>query len=126
MACHLSELVVDCHDPQELARFWCAVLGYSRLGEEDDGAVEIGPPAGFGGPAPTLVFSPSAEPRTGKLRMHLDVSLTDRDHDAELQRLIALGARPVDIGQTGTEPWDVLVDPEGNEFCLLHGRISPP
>ena len=126
MACHLSELVVDCHDPQELARFWCAVLGYRRLGDEDDGAVEIGPPAGFGGPAPTLVFSPSAEPRTGKLRMHLDVSPTDRDHDAELQRLIALGARPVDIGQTGAEPWDVLVDPEGNEFCLLHARIPPP
>jgi catechol 2,3-dioxygenase-like lactoylglutathione lyase family enzyme len=124
MACRLSELVVDCRDPEALARFWCAVLGYTRLGEED-GAVEIGPAAGFGGPAPTLVFSPSDDPRTGKLRLHLDVSPTDRDQDAELQRLLDLGARPADVGQLGTESWHVLADPEGNEFCLLRTRLSP-
>ena len=58
MACRLSELVLDCRDPEAQAGFWCAVLGYERLGEED-GAVEIGPAAGFGGPAPTLVLVPS-------------------------------------------------------------------
>jgi catechol 2,3-dioxygenase-like lactoylglutathione lyase family enzyme len=124
MACRLSELVVDCRDPQALARFWCAVLGYGVL-DEDDGTVEIGPPAGFGGPAPTLLFSPSTDPRPGKLRLHLDVNPTDRDQGAELQRLLALGARPADVGQTGEESWHVLADPEGNEFCLLRPRLPP-
>lgn len=122
MACRLSELVLDCRDPQELARFWCDVLGYVTLGEED-GAVEIGPATGFGGPAPTVVFSPSVEPKTGKLRLHLDVNPTDRDQEAELQRLLKLGAQPVDVGQTGRETWHVLADPEGNEFCLLRARL---
>lgn len=124
MACRLTEIVVDCRDPQALSRFWCAVLGYGVLGEED-GAVEIGPPAGFGGPAPTLVFSPSPEPKSGKLGLHVDVNPTDREQDAELQRLLALGARPVDIGQRGDESWHVLADPEDNEFCLLRARLTP-
>ena len=43
---------------------------------------------------------------------------------AELDRLLAAGARPADIGQTGEETWHVLADPEGNEFCLL--RVEVP
>ncbi len=118
MACRFSELVVDSHDPEALAAFWAAVLDYRVLGREEDGSVEIGPEAGFGGAAPTLVFGPVAEPTPGKPRLHIDVNPTDRDQDAELERLLKLGARPADIGQTGEEPWHVLVDPEGNEFCL--------
>ena len=49
---------------------------------------------------------------------------TDRDQDAELQRLLELGARPVDVGQ-GDVTWHVLADPEGNEFCLLRRRVEP-
>ena len=122
MACRFSEIVIDCHDPQALAGFWCAVLGYQVL-DEDDGGVEIGPAAGFGGPAPTLLFSPSTDVRTGKLRLHLDVNPTDRDQEAELARLLELGARPADVGQRGDESWHVLADPEGNEFCLLRTRL---
>jgi catechol 2,3-dioxygenase-like lactoylglutathione lyase family enzyme len=126
MACRISELVIDCADAERLAAFWSEVLGYVELGREDDGSIEIGPPGtGFGGPLPTLVLSPSSAPRTGKLRLHIDVSPTDRDQDAELERLLALGARTVDVGQTGDENWHVLADPEGNEFCLLHRRIPP-
>ncbi len=126
MACRISELVIDAADAERLAAFWCEVLGYVELGREDDGSIEIGPPvAGFGGPQPTLVLSPSTDPRRGKLPLHLDVSPTDRDQDAELERLLALGAKPVDIGQTGAETWHVLSDPEGNEFCLLRARIAP-
>jgi hypothetical protein len=73
---------------------------------------------------PTLIFVPSAEPRQGLLRLHIDVNPTDRDQDAELERLLKLGARPADIGQTGEEPWHTLADPEGNEFCLLKARLS--
>ena len=124
MACRISELVIDCRDPQRLAAFWCDVLGFTVLETDDDGVVEIGPPEGFGGLQPTLLFSPTTEPKGGKLRLHIDVNATDRDQDAELARLLAAGARPVDIGQSGQESWHVLADPEGNEFCLLRTRLS--
>ena len=122
MACRFSELVLDCRDPETLSRFWSEVLGYQELSRED-GAIEIGPEEGFGGPAPTLIFSPSTDPNPGKLRLHIDVNPTDRDQDAELARLLALGAVPADVGQTGDESWHVLADPEGNEFCLLRRRV---
>ena len=125
MACRFTELVVDSRDPEALAAFWAAVLGYRVLGREQDGSVEIGPPEGFGGPAPTLVFGPVADPTPGKVRLHVDVNHTDRDQDAELARLLHLGATPADVGQTGDESWHVLADPEGNEFCLLRTRLSP-
>jgi catechol 2,3-dioxygenase-like lactoylglutathione lyase family enzyme len=124
MASRLSELVIDCRDPQKLADFWCKVLGFIELGTEDDGAIEIGPLVGFGGPQPTLIFSPTTDPKVGKLRLHLDLSPTDRTQDAELERLLRLGARPADIGQSGEESWQVLLDPEDNEFCLLQRRLD--
>ena len=125
MACRFSELVVDSRDPEHLAAFWAAVLDYRVVGREDDGAVEIGPEAGFGGPAPTLVFVPVDEPTPGKVRLHVDVSPTDRDQEAELRRLLDLGATPADVGQAEDATWHVLADPEGNEFCLLRRRLDP-
>jgi hypothetical protein len=121
MACRITELVLDAQDPDLLARFWCAVLGYVELDRDDNGDIEIGPAGG--GPSPTIVFNRSDEPRSGQLRLHLDVNATDRDQEDELARLLALGARPADVGQTGAESWHVLADPEGNEFCLLRRRV---
>ncbi|MEV4575761.1 VOC family protein [Nonomuraea jabiensis] len=123
MACRISELIIKSRDPQQLAAFWCEVLDFIVL-DIDDGAVEIGPREGFGGLQPTLVFVPSTEPQAGRPRLHFDVNATDRDQDAELERLLKLGARPADVGQTGQESWHVLTDPEGNEFCLLRTRLS--
>lgn len=123
MACRISELVVDCRDPEALAAFWCEILGFKVL-DRDGEAVEIGPPEGAGGLQPTLVFDRTDEPKAGKLRLHFDVNATDRDQDAELERLLAAGARHADIGQTGEESWAVLQDPEGNEFCLLRSRLD--
>jgi catechol 2,3-dioxygenase-like lactoylglutathione lyase family enzyme len=123
MASRFSELVIDCSDPQRLADFWCEVLGFAIL-DTEDGAIEIGPDDGFGGLQPTLIFSPITVPKVGKLRLHIDVNPTDRDQDAELERLLGIGARPADIGQTGQETWHVLLDPEGNEFCLLRARLT--
>jgi hypothetical protein len=124
MASRISELIIPCRDANGLAAFWCEVLDFVVLDTEDDGSVEIGPREGFGGLQPTLIFSPTTEPKTGPLRMHFDVNATDRDQDAELERLLSLGARPADVGQTGEESWHVLADPEGNEFCLLRARLS--
>jgi Glyoxalase-like domain len=125
MACRIGELVLGCRDPEVLARFWCGVLDFVVLGREDDGSVEIGARDGFGGKQPTIFLSRRDEPEKGKSRLHIDVNATDRDQQAELERLLALGARPADIGQTGDESWYVLADPEGNEFCLLRARLDP-
>jgi hypothetical protein len=124
MACRFSELVVDSRDPEALAAFWAAVLDYRVLSRED-GVIEIGPEPGFGGTAPTLVFVPVPDPTPGKVRLHIDLSPTDRDQDEELDRLLGLGATRADIGQRGDEGWHVLADPEGNEFCLLRRRLEP-
>jgi hypothetical protein len=125
MASRITELVLDARDPDLLARFWCEVLGYVEL-DRVDGDIEIGPAeAGFGGPQPTIVFNRTDEPKKDQLRLHIDVNPTDRDQDAELERLLAAGARPADVGQTGNESWHVLADPEGNEFCLLRRRVPP-
>lgn len=60
MSCHLSELVLNCRDPEVLSRFWREVLGYIEL-SRDGPDIEIGPKSGFGGPAPTIVFALVAE-----------------------------------------------------------------
>ncbi|MFC4009798.1 VOC family protein [Nonomuraea purpurea] len=125
MACRISELVMDSRDPERLAAFWCEVLGYV-VHDRIEGSVRIGPPgSGFGGPWPTIAFNPTNHPKAGKLPLHIDVNPTDRDQAGELDRLLALGARPADVGQSGDEPWHVLADPEGNEFCLLRERLDP-
>ncbi len=125
MACRIGELVLRCRDPEVLARFWCEVLDFTELGREEEVWIAIGPREGFGGPQPTISLLRSDEPTVGHARLHIDVNATDRDQDAELERLLSLGARPADIGQTGEEPWHVLADPEGNEFCLLRTRLDP-
>jgi hypothetical protein len=124
MACRISELVLKAHDPEVLARFWCEVLDFIVL-DRDHGAIEIGPREGFGGAQPTIILVPNEELKTGNPRLHIDVNAIDRDQEAELDRLLKLGARPADIGQTGEESWHVLADPEGNEFCLLKPRLDP-
>lgn len=123
MACRLTEIAVDCDRPRELAAFWCAVLGYEIIDEQDD-LVEISswqPTAEAVVERvvpPTLVFARVPESKSVKNRLHLDLSPIDRGRDEEVARLLALGARHVDIGQ-GEQSWVVLADPEGNEFCVL-------
>jgi catechol 2,3-dioxygenase-like lactoylglutathione lyase family enzyme len=125
MACRITELILDCRDPERLAGFWCEVLGWKVLDRDGNESIEIGPESGSGGPQPVLVLSATDDPKRDKLRLHLDVNATDRDQAEELDRLLALGARPADVGQTGAESWHVLADPEGNEFCLLRSRVAP-
>jgi len=119
MAARLTEIVVDGHDPERLAAFWSGVLGWEVV-DRDEGSVEIAGP----GDGPTLLFEPVPEDKIVKNRLHLDVNPTDRDRDAEVERIIGLGAVPVDVGQRDVD-WVVLADPEGNEFCVLAERVDP-
>ncbi|QWF82987.1 VOC family protein [Amycolatopsis sp. CA-230715] len=127
MGSKFTELAIDCADPRELSQFWCAVLGY-EVREEEDGLVTIGSPEvpegrNRPGPVPpTLTFARVPEGKTIKNRLHLDLNATDMEQDEEVRRLLALGARRADVGQTGEESWVCLADPEGNEFCVLAGR----
>ncbi|MPY52641.1 VOC family protein [Streptomyces acidicola] len=54
----------------------------------------------------------------------VEIGPQEGDQDAELERLLRLGARRADVGQSGEEQWHVLADPEGNGFCLLRARLS--
>ena len=109
---------VDCADPKGLATFWQQVLDWRLTYEHPDEAV-LEPPEGSpqNGVAPDLIFLRVPEGKSVKNRIHLD--LRPDDQAAEVARVEALGARRVDIGQSGDESWVVLADPEGNEFCIL-------
>jgi predicted enzyme related to lactoylglutathione lyase len=114
----LHHIVVDTHDLPGLARFWTQALGWTVLSERPREIV-IGPddtaPVG-------MCFMPVTEVKTVKNRLHLDLTTAADDRDEEIERLLALGARRVDIGQTGAESWTVLADPEGNEFCVIRPK----
>jgi predicted enzyme related to lactoylglutathione lyase len=119
MANRITSIAIDCADPALLAAFWTDVLGW-QVTERDDEMVSIGAPAApFG-----IDFIRVPEPKRTKNRLHLDLNATDREQDAELRRLLGLGATLADIGQ-GEVSWHVLADPEGNEFCLLRSRVEP-
>jgi len=89
------------------------VLGY-EVDRQRDGITGRRPPAGG---EPRLWLQPGAEPKQGKNRDHLDLRAPDQA--TEVERVIGLGATRVDVGQTGEEPFVVLADPAGNEFCIL-------
>jgi hypothetical protein len=118
MASRFTELVIDCADPERVAGFWADVLGYEVTERGPQGEVEL---SGTPGDV-KLVFVPVPEPKTLKNRVHIDVNPVGIDQAQELQRLLALGAREVDVGQ-GQQTWVVLADPEGNEFCLLRRQL---
>jgi hypothetical protein len=117
MGSRFTELVVDSVDPARLAEFWSAVLGWQPTGRYDWG-VEIADPNGTG---PSLTFASVPEAKTVKNRLHIDVNPVGCEQAEEVERLIGLGARRVDVGQ-GEQTWVVLADPEGNEFCVLRTR----
>jgi predicted enzyme related to lactoylglutathione lyase len=110
-----EQVIVDAKDPEALARWWANALAWVVVGE-DDGEYEI---RATPEQLPGLLFAHVPEPKTIKNRLHLDFRPADRD--AEVERLLALGATRADVGQ-GDEPWVVLADPEGNEFCVLSSR----
>jgi predicted enzyme related to lactoylglutathione lyase len=137
----LCWVTIDTTAPQRLAPFWEELLGWRRLPDLDhEGAVGLVPadeaadgddgvphaadqpwtPGAGGGPG--LLLFHSSDPTPGKNRVHLDLLPAAggvAERDAAVERACALGATRVQVGQRGDEPWVVLADPEGNEFCIL-------
>ncbi|MER6558876.1 VOC family protein [Streptomyces sp. NPDC001027] len=118
MTLEWEQVIVDAADPVALGRWWAAALGWVVVDESPD-EYEIRPERDR---LPGLLFGRTPDAKTVKNRLHLDFRPDDRD--AEVARLLALGARHADIGQ-GEQPWVVLADPEGNEFCVLAARRTP-
>jgi catechol 2,3-dioxygenase-like lactoylglutathione lyase family enzyme len=116
MGSRWESVVVDATDPARLARWWAEVLGYHLLSEDADEVV-IGPDKGV---YPELLFGLAPGAKDGKNRLHLD--LRPDDQEAEVERLVDMGARRVDIGQDDAVTWVVLADPGGNEFCVLRAK----
>ncbi|BFV60828.1 VOC family protein [Kitasatospora sp. CMC57] len=124
MTSRFTELVVDCRDPERLAAFWCAVLDFTVI-DRSEGTVEIASwePTAEAIRAsqmpPTVMFIRVPEGKTGKNRLHLDVSPIDASTEDEAARLLGLGATLVDVGQGPGRSWVVMADPEGNEFDVV-------
>lgn len=110
-----EQLVIDAAQPRQLAGWWAQALDWVMVHESDE-ECEIRPAPQR---LPGLLFTPVTEAKAGKNRLHLD--LRPVDQEAEVQRLLRLGATRADIGQ-GDQSWVVLRDPEGNEFCVLSSR----
>jgi hypothetical protein len=104
MPVRLRHIVVDAHDLPGLVRFWTQALGWNVLSERENEIV-----IGTDENAPVgMCFMPVTDPKTVKNRVHLDLTSSAADRDQEIDRLLALGPRRVDIGQTGAESWTVL------------------
>ena len=134
------QIAVDCHDPERLAEFWCAALGYElrkppaghRSWASYSEAVAVQPgeawtvivdPDGHG---PGVLFHRVPEAKVGKNRLHLDVFLSPGSSAEErrplvapeVDRLVGLGATYLRTDDDGDDYYAVLQDPEGNEFCV--------
>jgi hypothetical protein len=110
-----EELVVDCEDFIAQGHWWADALGWQIIDENDEN-IELRNPSGAG---PTLLFLNVPEGKTVKNRLHLD--FVPDDQNVEVERLLSMGATRAEVGQKD-EPWVVLADPEGNEFCVLSAR----
>jgi hypothetical protein len=110
-----EQVVVDALEPATLAHWWADALGWVVVSPSGDDEPESSPDS-----LPGLLFVRVPEGKTLKNRLHLD--FRPDDQDAEVARLLELGATRSDVGQTSDVTWVVLADPEGNEFCVLGAR----
>ena len=110
MAARFKDVCLDANDNAHIADWWCRALGYVRRDSEVDphDPICIVDPGGIG---PQIWINEVPEPKAVKNRMHIDVIAVTDD-------LLALGATVV-RPQDGDIEWDILADPEGNEFCVF-------
>jgi hypothetical protein len=139
---HDIQIVVDCARPHELADWWAEALGWP-VEEQDEAFIRRMVEAGHATEAdttthrgalvwrigaalnspdpgrPRILFQEVPEPKTGKNRLHLDVHVGAEAREAEIARLVGLGARELWRSSQGPHEWATLADPEGNEFCVV-------
>lgn len=118
MTTHIAAITFDCANALTMAEFWSAALGRPIDSGEPAASpffARLGPGEGEH-PAPSMMFIQVPEPKTVKNRTHLDLGTDDRE--AEIDRLVALGATLVHDKDEWGVRWTTLADPEGNEFCI--------
>ncbi|MGD9622540.1 MAG: VOC family protein [Mycolicibacterium sp.] len=115
MSLNIAMITFDCADPDALARWWSEAVGGEVNALVPGNFVMVARPNG-----PALGFQNVPDPTPGKNRVHLDIHATDKE--AEVARLVGLGARETGRHSFGEEfDWVVLADPEGNAFCVAGG-----
>jgi hypothetical protein len=133
------QIAVDCHDPHALARFWAAAMDLEVEDHDaqireliaaghatEDDTIEVDGRRAWATAAACrstdrrtrLLFQVVPEPKTTKNRVHLDLHVGADARDAEVARLLELGASYLWDGEQGPHRWVTLADPEGNEFCV--------
>ena len=128
MSVMVAAVTIDCEDALVVGRFWSAALDrpldpgasaeFASIGMPENRDVTGWTVSGADGP--TWLFAKVPEAKAAKNRMHVDLTAPDRE--AEVARLVALGAtRVADMDEWGYQ-WTVLQDPEGNEFCVAQSR----
>ncbi|AOT04057.1 VOC family protein [Arthrobacter sp. U41] len=120
MPSKLAVITIDASRPRVVADFWCAVLGWQVV-EEDSNIISIAPQDKTW---PSIDIAAVPEGKTVKNRLHFDLRADGVSTSEELERLLALGARRINVGQGPDVSWVVLADPEGNEFCLLSRSVQ--
>ncbi len=113
MTAFIKYVTFDCADPRRMAAFWSEVTGYETVTADDDFAALSAPDSrGVRG----ILFWKVPEPKTAKSRMHVD--LAAKDPQDEMARIEALGGQKVEYREGNGASWTVMLDPEGNEFCI--------
>ena len=120
MPSRIAAIAIDAVDPRLVADFWCTALGWHVVGEDGE-VISLGPPDGAW---PTIDVVRVPERKVVKNRLHLDLRADGVPTPDEVDRLVSLGARRVEVGQGPDVSWVVLADPEGNEFCLLARSVQ--
>ncbi len=115
----VDAVTIDCADPHRLAGFWSALLGLA-VKEIGGDYAEL---ASIGLEGPSLLFLQVPEAKAGKNRLHLDLEVGDVA--AAVEEALTLGATRAEGALAGPFQWVVMLDPEGNEFCLCPAGCPP-
>lgn len=117
MTVHLAAVTFDCEDAMTVGSFWSAALDRPLDGHSTRDFATIGMAEGHAvGGTNAWMFARVSESRVAKNRVHIDFATEDRE--AEVNRLIGLGAKRGDDREEWGFAWTVMQDPEGNEFCV--------
>jgi predicted enzyme related to lactoylglutathione lyase len=108
-------IVIDSVDPDALVPFWCALLGVERAGAFGEDYVLL---TNGDGTVPPIAFQRVPEPKRGKNRVHLDITVEDVDAAIHLVEELG-GSRLGEKREMDGYRWQVMADPEGNEFCIV-------